>query len=121
VTMNSNPVGATVLVDGGSVGTTPVSLDLDNNRSYNVVFRMEGRQDVACVINRGVGAGWVILDVLGGILPVVVDAATGSWYGLSQSSCNVTLPEAVSLRESLQDRSMSFKEMASIRIGSVLR
>ncbi|GAA5522894.1 hypothetical protein Asal01_02862 [Fodinibius salicampi] len=33
------------------------------------------------------------LDVLGGLVPVVVDAATGAWYNLDQESINATLKE----------------------------
>src|SRR3954447_16295425 len=30
-------------------------------------------------VHRFVGAGWVVLDILCGLVPVVVDAASGSW------------------------------------------
>jgi len=38
-----------------------------------------------------VGAGWVILDILGGLIPVIVDAATGDWHYLDQTNVNAAL------------------------------
>ena len=38
----------------------------------------------------------MILDVLGGLLPVIVDAATGAWKGIEQGACDVNLPAAES-------------------------
>lgn len=91
VQMNSNPVGAEVLVNGNRVGTTPMSVQLSNKDNHTVTFRMAGRNDVSCILNRKVEAGWIILDVLSGLIPIVIDAATGSWYGLDDA-CNATLP-----------------------------
>ena len=79
VAMSSNPTGAEVWIDGARRGTTPFSLDLNNHTSHTVVFRLEGHQEVTCQLTTSVGAGWVILDVLGGLIPVIVDAATGKW------------------------------------------
>lgn len=98
VSLNSDPSGATVLVDGNRRGTTPMTLELDNNSSHTVTFEMEGRESITCEIGTSVGAGWVILDVLGGIVPVVIDAATGKWKSLNKSSCNAQLPEASARR-----------------------
>jgi hypothetical protein len=42
-------------------------------------------------ISNHVGAGWVVLDVICGVLPVVVDAVTGSWYSLDQTNINAVL------------------------------
>ena len=91
VAFSSNPPEAEVLIDGVSYGRTPISIDLDNHNSRTVVFRRDGYQDVACNLNASVGAGWVILDVLGGLVPVVVDAATGAWRSLDQGACNVNM------------------------------
>ena len=92
VSFNSNPVAAEVWIDGALRGMTPLSLDLDNHRSRTVTFRKEGHQDVACELTASVGAGWVILDVLGGLVPVIIDAATGAWKSLNKGACNVVLP-----------------------------
>jgi glycerol-3-phosphate acyltransferase PlsY len=46
---------------------------------------------VTRVVNTKVGAGWVVLDVLGGLIPVIVDAATGDWKKLDQDAVNAVL------------------------------
>jgi len=92
VSMSSNPTGAEVWINGTMRGTTPISLDMNNHESLVVSFRKDGYDDVTCAISASVGAGWVILDILGGLLPVIVDAATGAWYSLNSSNCNVVLP-----------------------------
>ena len=92
VAMSSNPAGSEVWIDGALRGTTPVSLDLNNHQSHTVVFRRAGHQEVTCQLTSSVGVGWVVLDVLGGLVPVIVDAATGKWKSLTQDVCNVVLP-----------------------------
>jgi hypothetical protein len=36
-------------------------------------------------------AGYVVVDVLLALVPVIIDAATGSWYTLAPSPMNVML------------------------------
>lgn len=91
VSMNSNPVGAEVWIDGNRAGTTPVTVTLDHKDEHVIVFTKEGYTETSCRINRKVGAGWVVLDVVLGLLPVIVDAATGSWNSLDADVCNVQL------------------------------
>ena len=91
---NSNPVGATVTVDGQPEGTTPVRVHLSNQKEHVIVYHRDGYQDATCTLARGTGAGWVILDVLGGLVPVVVDAATNSWSQTRGSGCTQQLVPA---------------------------
>ena len=93
VLMSSNPNEAEVLIDGTRRGVTPLSLELNNHVGHIVTFRKEGHQDVVCELTTSVGTGWIILDVLGGLVPVIIDAATGKWNSLEQGSCNVNLPQ----------------------------
>ncbi len=37
------------------------------------------------------GAGWIILDILGGLVPIIVDVATGGWYELDNTNVKVVL------------------------------
>ena len=72
-------------------GVTPVALDLDNHNPHTVVFKRDGYHDIVCEIGATVGAGWVVLDILGGLLPVIVDAATGAWKSLDKGACNMNM------------------------------
>ena len=91
--IGSEPRGAEVYVNGFKMGTTPVELNLKADKSYTIEFRKEGYQNVSRVVNTKVGAGWIVLDVLGGVIPVIVDAATGNWNKLDQDAVNAVLEE----------------------------
>ncbi len=91
VTFNSNPQGASVLIDGNSIGLTPTEALLKTNRSYNVTFRLTGQQERTYILNNHVGALWIVLDVLGGLFPLIIDAATGAWYEFDDTNVNVSL------------------------------
>jgi hypothetical protein len=91
VDFSSEPDGAKVYVNGVLRGTTPVELKLESKRTYNIEFKKEGYETKSFTLTNHVGVGWIILDVIFGIVPVVVDAATGSWYVLDQDYVKVEL------------------------------
>ncbi len=91
VDFSSDPYGAKVYVNGNLIGTTPVKLKLESKKTYNIEFKKEGFDTKTFTITNHVGAGWIILDILGGLIPVVVDAATGAWYDLDQDNINAIL------------------------------
>ena len=91
--VSSDPHGAEVYVNGFKMGKTPIELNLKADKSYTIEFRKEGFESVTRVVNTKVGAGWIVLDILGGIIPVVIDAATGNWEKLDQDAVNAVLIE----------------------------
>jgi len=91
VHFGSNPVGAEVWISGVKMGETPFALKLEVKKTYVVEFRKEGYKTVAQNITNHVGAGWIILDVICGLVPVIVDAATGAWYSLDQKNVDAAL------------------------------
>lgn len=91
VNFSSEPKGAEVYVNGVLMGTTPLSIELKSNKSYTIQFKKDGFLTKSVVINNTIGAGWLILDVLGGLIPIIVDAATGNWYELDQNNVNAVL------------------------------
>ncbi len=80
--VSSEPAEADVFVNGMRMGVTPVVLDLKADQAYTIEYRKIGYDRVTRVVNTRVGAGWVILDVLGGLIPVIIDASTGAWNNL---------------------------------------
>ncbi|MCD6163513.1 MAG: PEGA domain-containing protein [candidate division Zixibacteria bacterium] len=90
ISMNTDPEGATVIINGNNMGKTPIHLKLKTNDSYIVTFKKDGYEDKTYSIANRVSGGIIVLDVLCGLLPVIVDAATGSWYRLDTS--NIDLP-----------------------------
>ena len=86
---SSDPEGAEVFIDGVSYGKTPVDLTLDVTKSYTVIFRYED-QERTVVIKNNIGTLWIVLDILGAGIPLIVDAITGDWYELSPDEVSVT-------------------------------
>jgi hypothetical protein len=93
VDFSSNPTGAQVYVNGQLMGTAPFALNLESKKTYTIEFRKDGYVNKTVLINNKVGAGWIVLDVICGLLPVIVDAATGNWYSLDQEHVNAALEQ----------------------------
>ena len=91
VAFDSDPQGATILINGNRMGTTPMPMNLSNKKPVTVTFRKEGYEDKTYIINTKTGTGWVILDCLGGFIPVIIDAVTENWYNLDTNEVKVLL------------------------------
>jgi len=91
MSFDAGPGSAEVWVNGAKVGVTPCKVELKRNQEYSIEFKKEGYQTKSYRITNGVGAGWVVLDILGGLIPVIIDAATGAWYGFDQDNVNAVL------------------------------
>ncbi len=91
VDFNSKPQGAKIYVNGNYMGDTPIRLKLESKRTYNIEFRKEDYKTKTFNITNQVGVGWIVLDILMGLVPVIIDAATGAWYELDQKNVNAIL------------------------------
>jgi hypothetical protein len=91
VSFQSNPSEAKIYVNGNYMGETPVALELKTDKSYTIEFRKEGYESKTYFLNNKIGVGWVVLDVLGGFIPIIVDAVTGAWYEFDQENVVVLL------------------------------
>jgi hypothetical protein len=68
-----------------------ISLKLESKKTYTIEFKKEGFRSVTKSITNHVCAGWIVLDVLMGLVPVIIDAATGAWYSLDQKNLDAVL------------------------------
>ncbi len=91
VSVGSDPHGADIYVNGFKMGQTPMELSLKADKSYTIEYRKEGYESVTRIINTKVGAGWVVVDIVFGFYPVIIDAITGSWSILDQDNVNAAL------------------------------
>jgi hypothetical protein len=90
--VNSNPSGARVYADGAEVcSSTPCEVKLKSNKSWNILIKMDGYKEKTVMVSNSVGAIWIILDILAGLVPIIIDAATGSWYHFDRNMVTVTL------------------------------
>jgi hypothetical protein len=88
VPVASMPEGAEVYIDGVYQGTTPLQVNLRSDSTYIVTLRLDDQERVVTLRNE-VGTLWVVLDVLSGLVPLIIDAATGAWYELQPGQVNV--------------------------------
>ncbi|MFC2166373.1 PEGA domain-containing protein [Acidobacteriota bacterium] len=91
VRINSEPGDAQVFVNGEFQGRTPLKLELRPDESYTIEFKREGYKTQVRQIKNKIGVGWIVLDVVFGLVPVLVDALTGAWYEFDQRYVNVLL------------------------------
>lgn len=91
LSIQSKPRGADVYINGTYFGHTPLKLELRANQSYLIEFRKDGYDPETRLIKNKIGAGWLILDVICGVVPVLVDGLTGSWYHFDQKHVNAIL------------------------------
>lgn len=91
VTITTEPDNALVTIYGTPRGYTPLTVELEKGSSYNVTIEKEGYQSGYATISNKVGAGWVVLDILAGLIPIVIDAVTGAWGSLQPDHINLAL------------------------------
>lgn len=91
VSITSNPSDAAVYVDGNLMGRTPLTQKMSVKDQHTVVVRKEGYRDGTRSIGTHTGALWIVLDVLLGLIPIIVDAITGDWQELNSDSVHVEL------------------------------
>ena len=91
VVITTSPSDALVSVNGIPRGYTPLTLELEKGESYSIRIEKEGYQDGYATISEKVGAGWVVLDVFTGLVPLIIDAVTGSWSGLEPDNISLAL------------------------------
>lgn len=94
VNFTSEPSGANVYINGMNMGKAPIQLELKSNKTYNIEFKLEGHETRNVILNNSVGAGYIVLDILFGLVPIIVDAATGDWYSLDQEHVNMILEKS---------------------------
>ncbi len=91
VGINSQPPGATVVVDSQTAGTTPVAAKLARKRSHRITVTMPGYQQFEMVTTRKT-SGWVWGNIVfGGLIGLIVDASTGGLYDVRPEQVNAQL------------------------------
>lgn len=79
----SAPQGAEIFINGVSYGVTPTTLKLEDGENYNIVFK-QGDETRTYTLKSEIGILWLVLDIVGGGIPLIVDAATGDWMELPE-------------------------------------
>ena len=99
VGINSQPVGATVVVDSQTVGVTPVAAKLARKRAHRITVTMQGYEPFAMVTTRKT-SGWVWGNIVfGGLIGLIVDASTGGLYDVRPEEVNAQLTRTGAMGE----------------------
>lgn len=94
ISFTSEPDGAKVLFNGQDKGTTPLKISLKKSKEHKIEFVKEGYEKKSFKLSYSLGAGWLILDILCGLVGIIVDAATGNWNGFDEDSYKAVLEPA---------------------------
>lgn len=91
VSVNSNPSGAQVYVNGDRVGTTPTTVSLDREESGRIRIEKSGYEPVMVERTKSFN-NWVIGSICLGVWPIVIDMVTDNHEKFETTPVNVTLP-----------------------------
>lgn len=101
VDISSQPAGAKVYIDNHVYGTTPTTVKLKRSgrfpgessykKNYAVKIELDGYYPYEMKINRTVD-GWFFGNIIiGGLLGIIIDAASGSMYRLTPDQVITTM------------------------------
>lgn len=80
VTVQTEPTGATASVAGVGSFTTPAVISLDRDADHVITFTKAGFPERSVTLKRRL-SGWAFGNIIfGGIIGIVIDAATGDWW-----------------------------------------
>ena len=91
VPINSNPAFADVAISSGFRGVTPCVADLKRNQDHTVTISKDGFDDAIIVLRKALCGSTAGNLVLGGVIGLGVDYATGSMFKLEPQEINVNL------------------------------
>ncbi len=83
VSISSTPSNATVVIDGMEMGNTPYAADLARKEEHVVQINLPGYLPYEVRLTKKVDAIIAGNIILGGLIGLIVDAATGSMYKLT--------------------------------------
>lgn len=86
----SDPPGATARVDGREF-KTPATVELKRNSTYQVMIEKEGYEPVQRQISRQMNNQMYWNILVGGLLGMMIDGATGACYELAPARVDVSL------------------------------
>jgi hypothetical protein len=76
--------GAPVSVDGAPAGHSPTVVEVSTHVDHVVVVG-----DRSCRLFASVGGVWVVLDIVAGVWPLVVDLVTEDWKTVQSDGCQI--------------------------------
>ena len=91
ISVRSNPPGASVEIDGLAVGKTPLTTEAKRKKRHQVKISKEGYLEETRMTKKGYNWWFTGNIILGGIVGIIIDFATGAVYSVSPDELNVSL------------------------------
>ncbi len=82
IPITSTPAGARVVVDGVDRGVTPVKIKLPVHAGHKITVEAAGYPARTISVESSAGVGYVVADILFGVVPLIVDIYTKDLYNL---------------------------------------
>ncbi len=103
VAIVSEPRKASIIIDEIPVGYTPYLSKITRNKTHIVKIEMEGYQTYETTLKRKLD-GWIFGNILiGGIIGIAIDAASGSMYRLTPKDVTVQLTASSAINHKTKD------------------
>ena len=94
VSIRSNPPGAAVEIDGMSMGKTPFTTELRRKKRHQIKVIKEGYLEESRVTKKGFNWWFAGNVLIGGIIGIIIDFATGAVYNVDPDEINVSLVQS---------------------------
>lgn len=95
VNFDPKPENTLVFVNGEYIGQSPVSMEVDATKEYNVKYVNQSYVTEEFTMKKGVLNKWLIADLLSlpvtAVVPLLVDNHTGAWNGIKTN----TMPKSM--------------------------
>lgn len=92
VTFNSEPTGATVIVNGRTMGATPLTVSLERKGGdQSITFEKDGYKPITIPLTTGVNPWFFGNIIFGGLVGSTTDALSGAIHEYSPNFYHVTL------------------------------
>lgn len=121
VPVASEPLGASVSVNGVREGSTPTTLRLARKQSHVITLEKDGYEAESVTLKPSIGGAVAGNIIAGGLIGWGVDASTGAQYNLFPDSVNLRLrkvavaqPQTVAVRPSESKMGSLLEELAAL-------
>lgn len=89
--ISSSPLNAQITIDKKSMGKTPYFAELDRGSEHVIIIQLNGYKTEKLLITKSI-SGWTFGNILlGNIIGLGIDLATGGLYELSPEQLNISL------------------------------
>ena len=91
---NGTPEKAKIYVDGAYVAEAPETVKIAKGKlrdGANLTIKADGYKDQNAKVGRKMMVGWLVLDIVTGLVPAIIDLATGNIYKATPSTVKYSL------------------------------